>query len=146
MRGNSRLGGSLCSPFFTPSLPPPLLPPPPGAKTPGAPKKSTPPLEDANARKARALIDKMIDALGGQAYLTFREKTQDGRYYTFHHGESNSAGAPFGLLSKYPDKDRLEILHLRNYHILWWTVGNVPIKDKNDIVVIYNGDKGYELT
>src|SRR3989475_9290690 len=112
----------------------------------GAAAKSTPPLEDANARKARALIDKVIDALGGQAYLTFRGKTQDGRYYTFHHGESNSAGAPFGLLSKYPDKDRLEILHLRNYHILWWTVGNVPIKDKNDIVVIYNGDKGYELT
>src|SRR3989442_14634106 len=140
MRGNSRLGGSLCSPFFTPSLPPPLLPPPPGAKTPGAPKKPPPPLEDANARKARALIDKMIDALGGQAYLTFKEKTQDGRHYTFHHGENKTAGAPFWLPSKYPDKDSPEKLHLRQYHTLWGTVGNVPIQDKNDICVIYNGD------
>ena len=116
------------------------------AQTSGAATRSTPPVEDENARKAHALVDRTIDALGGQAYLTFREKTQDGRYYTFHRGESNSAGTPFGLLTKYPDKDRLEILHLRNYHILWWTVGNVPIKDKNDIVVIYNGDKGYEIT
>jgi len=116
------------------------------AQTAGSTAKPAASVEDENARKARALIDKTIESLGGQAYLTFQEKTQDGRYYTFHHGESNSAGTPFGLLTKYPDKDRLEIIHLRNYHILWWTVGNVPIKDKNDVVVIYNGDKGYEIT
>lgn len=116
------------------------------AQTAGSAAKPAASVEDENARKARSRIDESIEALGGQAYLTFHEKTQDGRYYTFHHGESNSAGTPFGLLSKYPDKDRLEIIHLRNYHILWWTVGNVPIKDKNDIVVIYNGDQGYEIT
>ncbi len=116
------------------------------AQTSGSAAKPTAPGEDENARKARALVDKTIEALGGQAYLTFRDKTQDGRYYTFFHGETNSAGTPFGLLTRYPDKERLEIIHLRNYHILWWTVGNVPIKDKHDIVVIHNGDKGYEIT
>jgi hypothetical protein len=116
------------------------------AQASGSAVKPSPPPEDENSRKARALIDQTIEALGGQAYLTYQEKTEDGRFYTFFHGESNSAGTPYGFLAKYPDKDRLEIIHLRSYHILWWTVGNVPIKDKHDIVVIHSGDKGYEIT
>lgn len=72
--------------------------------------------------------------------------TQDGRFYSFFHGQSNSVGIPYGLLSKFPDKDRFEVLKLRNYHILWWTVGSVPAKDKADIVLIHNGNKGFEIT
>jgi hypothetical protein len=104
------------------------------------------PVEDEGSRKARSLIEHTIQALGGQAYLTSTERSEEGRFYSFFHGQSNSAGIVFGSYTKFPDKDRLEVLHMRSYHILWWTVGNVPAKDKSDIVVIHNGDKGYEVT
>jgi hypothetical protein len=104
------------------------------------------PPQDDNSRKARELLDQSIAALGGQAFLTYQSKSVEGRYYTFFHGQSKSVGTAFGAHSKYPDKDRHEVLHLRNYHILLWTVGNVPTKDKSDIVIIHNGTKGYEIT
>jgi hypothetical protein len=108
--------------------------------------KPAPIPEDDNAKKARALMDQAIQALGGQAYLNYSGKVEEGRYYTFYHGRSNSVGTQFGSYYKYPDKDRLDVLHLRAYHILWWTVGNVAVKDKQDIIVIHNGDKAYETT
>ena len=102
--------------------------------------------EDENARQARTLIDQSIQALGGQAFLGYKEKSEEGRFYSFFHGQSNSAGTPYGRHTEYPDKDRLEIIHMKSYFFLWFTVGNVPAKGKNDIVVIHNGDKGYEIT
>ncbi len=99
-----------------------------------------------NSHKARALLDQTIEALGGQAYLTYKEKSEEGRFFTFYHGRSNSAGAPFTSLTEYPDKERLEIIHLRSYHFLLFTIGNVPVKGKDDIVLIHNGDKGFEIT
>lgn len=117
----------------------------PPASAAAAPAQGAP-VGQENARKARDLIDQTILALGGQAYLNALDMTQDGRFYSFFHGQSNSVGIPYGLLTKFPDKDRFEVLKLRNYHILWWTVGNVPAKDKADIVLIHNGNKGYEIT
>lgn len=104
------------------------------------------PVDQQNAQKAKALIDQMIQALGGEAYLNLQDISQEGRFYTLHHGESNSIGTPFVRFAKYPDKERVEVVHLRNYHFLFFSVGNVPIKDKSDIVLIHNGDKGYEIT
>jgi hypothetical protein len=103
-------------------------------------------IDQENSRKARQVIDQVIEALGGKFYLSAQDVTQGGRFYSFFHGESNSAGIPFGLVTKFPDKDRFEVIKLRNYHILFWTVGNVPAKDKADLVLIHNGNKGYEIT
>src|SRR5437588_11372512 len=102
--------------------------------------------EDENARQARTLIDQSIQALGGQAFLGYKEKSEEGRFYSFFHGQSNSAGTPYGRHTEYPDKDRLEIIHMKSYFFLWFTVGNVPAKGKNDIVVIHSGGKAYEIT
>ena len=99
-----------------------------------------------NAHKARAALDQTIQTLGGQAYLTYENKSEDGRYYPLYHGRSDSLGIPYTRYSKYPDKDRFEVLHMRSYFFLYFSVGNVKIKDKSDIVVIHNGDKGYETT
>ena len=95
------------------------------------PPSSTPqgiPVDQANAAKARALLDRMIQALGGQAYLQAQDLTQQGRGYTFFHGQPNSAGTLFWRFYKYPDKERIELTKQR------------------DVVYVYNGDKGYEVT
>jgi hypothetical protein len=113
---------------------------------PTAPAPAPATVEQENSRKAKEVIDQAIQALGGPTYLSAQDVTQDGRFYSFFHGESNSVGIPYGLVTKYPDKDRFEVIKLRSYHILFWTVGNVPVKDKADIVLIHNGSKGYEIT
>jgi hypothetical protein len=86
------------------------------------------PVDQENVRKARAILDQSIQALGGQAYLNVSGVTQEGRSYNFHRGEPNSLGTPFWRFKKFPDKDRIELTK------------------KRDIVEIFNGDKGYEIT
>jgi len=86
------------------------------------------PVDQANAAKARAVLGEAIKALGGDAYLNWKDISVEGRSYSFHHGEANSVGTIFWRFRKFPDKDRIEITK------------------KRDIIQIYNGDKGYEIT
>jgi len=86
------------------------------------------PTDQENVRKARALLDQAIQALGGQAYLHVQDMTQEGRSYSFHHGEPNSLGTLFWRFRKFPDKDRVELTK------------------KRDVIELYTGDKGFEIT
>lgn len=84
--------------------------------------------QDPNTQKAKALLQKMIAAMGGQAFLNYQTMTQEGRTYSFYQGQPNSLGTLFWRFWKYPDKDRIELT-----------------KDR-DVTYIYTGDKGYEVT
>lgn len=86
------------------------------------------PTENENAKKARAVLNAMIDALGGQAYLNVQDMQQEGRTYSFYNGKPNSLGTLFWRSWKFPDKDRTELTKQR------------------DVVYIFNGDKGYEVS
>ena len=86
------------------------------------------PLAQQNALKAKALLDQMIQALGGPAYMSIQEISQEGRTYSFYHGEPNSYGVQFWRFYRYPDKDRIELTK------------------KRDVSYLYVGDKGYEIT
>lgn len=86
------------------------------------------PVDQANAQKAKAVLDQAIKALGGEAYLHWTDMTQEGRGYTFHRGEANSVGTQFWRFRKFSDQERLELTK------------------KRDVIEIYNGDKGYEVT
>ena len=84
--------------------------------------------QDANPRKARALVDQCIQAMGGQAWLNLQDMEQQGRGYTYSHGQPASLGTVFWRFWKYPDKDRIELTKQR------------------DVVFINVGDNGYEIT
>jgi hypothetical protein len=86
------------------------------------------PVDQQNANKARALIDQAIEALGGNAYLNIEDMTQEGRSYSFHHGEPSGAGGLFWRMYRFPDKERIELTK------------------KRDVAYVYNGDQGYEVT
>lgn len=86
------------------------------------------PTDQESVRKARAILDQGIQALGGDAYLNWKTQTSAGRSYSFHHGEPNSVGTLFWRFKEFPDKDRLEVTK------------------KRDVIEIFNGDKGYEVT
>lgn len=85
------------------------------------------PADQENARKAKAAVDQAIQALGGQAYLTVRDREQQGRGYSFHHGRE-SGGGPFWSFTEFPDKERVE-----------------KTKER-DIAELYVGNKAYEIT
>jgi len=83
---------------------------------------------DAGAKKARELLDKMIAALGGQAFLNYTTRSEQGRAYGFYQDRPKGAGTEFRYFWQAPDKDRMEI------------------GKKREVVRVYNGDKGYEIT
>lgn len=101
-----------------------------GQATPKSPPANGPavPSEVENAQKAKAILDRGIQALGGAAYLQWQDVTQEGRSYSFHHGEANSLGTLFWRFKKFPDKERIELTK------------------KRDVIELFNGDKGYEVT
>jgi hypothetical protein len=86
------------------------------------------PADQQNARKAKELIDQAIQALGGQTFLTIRDREQQGRGYAFHHGRPSGGGNLFWSFTEFPDKERVEITKER------------------DIAELYVGNKGWELT
>jgi hypothetical protein len=102
----------------------------PSATTADAQQQSTSsiPVDQQNARKAQAIIDQGIQALGGSAYLDWKSAVQEGRGYTFHHGQANSLGTLFWRFKEFPDKERDELTK------------------KRDVIEIFNGDKGFEVT
>jgi hypothetical protein len=89
---------------------------------------AAPVASDPTSAKARQLLDQMVAALGGDAWLTYKTCVQEGRAYNFFHGKPTSEGAIFWRFYEYPDKERRELTKQR------------------DVVYIYNGDKGYEKT
>ncbi|HUC28446.1 MAG TPA: hypothetical protein VMR80_02635, partial [Candidatus Acidoferrum sp.] len=101
----------------------------PAATTPGASQPLQPANPaDENTRKAHTLVDQAIQALGGQTYLTLRDREQNGRGYTFHHGRPTSGGDLFWSFVQFPDKERVEYTKER------------------DIARVFVGKKGYEIT
>lgn len=83
--------------------------------------------QDANARKARGLLDQMIQALGGQAWLNVTDLREQGRTWSIYHDQPTGT-AQFWLFWKYPDKERVELTK------------------KRDWIIINNGDQGFEIT
>ena len=97
--------------------------PPPGTSQ----SQAAVPADQENTRKAKAIVDQGIEALGGKAYLTIRDREQQGRIYGFHHGRE-SGGGVFWSFAEFPDKERVELTKER------------------DIAELYIGDKAYEIT
>lgn len=100
----------------------------PQAKSSQAKSSQAIPVDQQNEDKAKAVLNEMIQALGGKAYLEIQDVTQEGRGYSFHLGRPTSAGVIFWRFYKYPDQERDELTK------------------KRDIVEVVNGDKGFEIT
>jgi len=84
--------------------------------------------QDQSVHKAYELLNQMIRALGGDAYLNVQNMQSEGRTYGFSHGNPSGTGTVFWRFWEWPDKDRLELTKQR------------------DVIELFNGDKGYEIT
>ena len=84
--------------------------------------------KDESVVKACKTLSEMIRALGGDAYLNVQSLQSEGRTYSFYHGQPNGTGVLFWSFWQWPDKYRVELTKQR------------------DIVELFTGDKGYEIT
>lgn len=84
-------------------------------------------LPEQSAAKAKALLDQMIQRLGGSAYLNVKDSTCTGKLALFGHSGALTSYETFWDYVKMPDKDRTEFTKKRR------------------IIQISNGDKGWVL-
>jgi hypothetical protein len=82
----------------------------------------------ANQKKARATLDAMVAALGGQRWLSLVSTMQQGRTSGFYQGKPTGATSEFYEIQKFPDLTRIEL------------------GKKRDVVEIIAGDKAWEVT
>lgn len=84
--------------------------------------------KDPSVQKSFQILNEMIRALGGDAWLNVQNMQSEGRTYGFYHGQPNSTGLVFWRFWEWPDKERIELTKQR------------------DVVELYVGDKAYEIT
>lgn len=83
---------------------------------------------DESVKKAYQILNQMIRALGGDAYLNVQNMQSEGRTYAFYQGRPSGMGTVFWRFWEWPDKERIELTKQR------------------DVVELFNGDNGYEIT
>ena len=81
-----------------------------------------------NAKQARTALDTMVQALGGQAWLTMKNQMRQGHLAAFFHGKPSGGTTEFWEFHEWPDRDRYEYTKHR------------------DVVQFYLGRVGAEVT
>jgi len=81
-----------------------------------------------NAQQARAALDAMIKALGGQAWLDMKNQVRQGHIAAFFHGDPDPGTEETFEFHQWPDHDRIEVTKHR------------------DVVEFFVGKQGWEVT
>ncbi|MGD0735926.1 MAG: hypothetical protein ABR976_12305 [Terracidiphilus sp.] len=81
-----------------------------------------------NAKQARAVLDAMVQALGGDAWLNMKNQEREGRIGAFFHGRPSGGTTEYFEFHQWPDQDRIEFTKHR------------------DVVQFYLGRTGQEVT
>lgn len=84
--------------------------------------------QDANTKKARAALDAMVRALGGERWLNLQNVYIEGRTTGFYQGKPTGEIGDFYSWHVFPDKDRVELTK------------------KRDVVDIFTGNDAWEIT
>ena len=81
-----------------------------------------------NANQARAVLDAMVQALGGPAWLNLKNQLRQGHVAAFYQGKPNPGTTKYWEYHAWPDHDRIEFTTHR------------------DVVQFYIGRAGTEIT
>ncbi|GGA74162.1 hypothetical protein GCM10011507_26910 [Edaphobacter acidisoli] len=100
------------------------------------------PVGQSDEQRGKQLIDEMVKALGGQAWLDRQDETEDGRVASFFQGQPNGLGTLFHADRQFPGPGRPEALRIG---FLSWRGMIMPGK-KTDVVQIWRDKTGYEIT
>lgn len=94
------------------------------------PQPANPVMDDAakNAAQARAALDAMVKAMGGDAWLNMRNQVRQGHLAAFFQGRPDPGTTKFWEFHSWPDRDRTEFTAHR------------------DVVQFYLGREAWEVT
>jgi hypothetical protein len=94
------------------------------------PQAGNPATDDAakNAAQARSVLDAMVKALGGDAWLNLKNQVREGHVAAFYRGNPNLGTTKFYDFHAWPDHDRAEFTPHR------------------DVMQFYIGREGWEVT
>ncbi len=67
-----------------------------------------------NAKQARAALDRMVQALGGQAWLSLKNQEREGFIASFFHGNPDAGTTQYYEYHAWPDQDRVELTKHRD--------------------------------
>ncbi len=90
------------------------------------------------AGRGRELMDAMVAALGGEAWLSRSTWVVDGRTATFYKGE------PEGAAPQFEEYGRMNPFALRVVMVSHY--GTVIATDHRDVAEVWTGGRGYEVT
>ena len=90
-------------------------------------QQATDPAEK-NAQQARQVLDQMVQALGGEAWMHQQSMQREGHVAAFFHGQPEPGTTQFWEFHAWPDHDRFEYTKHR------------------DVVQMYVGRQGWEVT
>ncbi len=98
------------------------------APTPSAAAQNGDDAAAKNAQQARAALDRMVQALGGQAWLDMKNQEREGFIAAFFHGNPDAGTTLYYEFHQWPDHDRVDVTKHR------------------DVVEFYVGNEGWEVT
>jgi hypothetical protein len=106
------------------------------------PSAAPTPMKGTQEQQGKKLLDDMVEALGGQAWLERKDMQVLGRTAQFFHGEPNGLGTEYTGWRRFPDAtqagaERIGFLSDKSMIL--------PGK-KIDVVQIWTADSGYEVT
>ena len=104
-------------------------------------------LPEQSAAKAKELVQRVIAALGGQAYLNVRDTQCDGRIAQYGTAGTMMGFTLFRDLWILPDKNRVEYISKGEHSILAFLVGTdtLLITNGGALITVYNGKEGWTL-
>lgn len=111
---------------------------------PARPQGTTVLAPDTSAVKAREVIQRAIQALGGPAYLGVKDITRTGRFAAFEHNGQSNGSIQITVWTKLPDKERV-LYQTKAYYtelpgpIPW------PVHKSGSLYQVRNGAQGWIL-
>ena len=104
-------------------------------------------LPEQSAEKAQQVLQQVITALGGQAYLSVRDTTCEGRIAQFGSNDELMGFTLFRDLWTLPDKNRTEYISKGEHTILGFLIGaeDMSITHGGVMVTVFNGGEGWML-
>src|SRR5664279_5942664 len=93
-----------------------------------APAQDTDAAVIANQKRAREVLDQMVQALGGSAWMTMKLRYSEGRRTAFYHGNPTGGIVDSFEYHVFPDQDCIQFTK------------------KKDVVTIITGQQGWEIT
>jgi hypothetical protein len=104
-------------------------------------------MPEQSAAKARTILQQVIAALGGHAYLDVRDSDCSGRAAQFGHNDELLGFTPFRDMWLLPDKNRTEYISKGQNTLFASLLGvdDLSISHGGILITVFNGNQGWML-